>query len=67
MHRQQNVLHNILGLIGRLAGSCQTTPRTCPQHRRDRLQKTVIRDTVSRIGRPHQIGPLVITSAHTRS
>jgi len=28
MHCEQNVLHNILGLIGRLSGSCQTTPRT---------------------------------------
>ena len=43
MHRQQNVLHDVLGLIGRLPGPRQTRVARRPQHRRDRLQQAMIR------------------------
>ena len=47
MHRQQNVLHDILGLIDRLTGPRQTAASRGPQHRRDGLEQTVIRSTVT--------------------
>ena len=47
MHRQQNVLHDILGLIDRLTGARQAAPRGCPEHRRDGLEQAVIRRIVA--------------------
>jgi hypothetical protein len=47
MHRQQNVLHDILGLIDRLASPRQPTASPGPQDRRDRLEQTMIRGTVA--------------------
>ena len=47
MHRQQNVLHDILGLIDRLPGPRQTAARRGPQHRRDGLEQTMIRRIVA--------------------
>ena len=45
MHRQQNVLHDILGLIDRLPCPRQTAARRGPQHRRDGLEQAMIRRT----------------------
>src|SRR5438552_18259313 len=67
MHRQQNVLHNVLGLIDRLPCPRQSTPCPSPQDRRDGLEQAVVRRTVARNGRPHQAGPFVFTLAHVRS
>ena len=47
MHRQQNVLHDVLGLIDRLSRPRQTAARRGPQHRRDGLEQTMIRRTVA--------------------
>ena len=67
MHRQQNLLHDVLGLIHRLPCPRQTALCRSSQHRRDGLEQTMIRRTVARNGRPHQDGPLVTTFAHARS
>src|ERR1700738_4850252 len=67
MHRQQDVLHDVLGLIGRLPGPRQTAARRGPEHRRDGLEQAMIRRTVPGNGRPHQAGPFVLTFAHARS
>src|SRR5205085_10190710 len=67
MHRQQNLLHDVLGVIHRLPCPRQTAPCRGSQHRRDGLEQTMIRRTVARNGRPHQNGPLVTTFAHVRS
>ena len=42
MHRQQNVLHDVLGLIGRLPRPRQTAFRRRAQHRRNGSKQTVI-------------------------
>ena len=57
MHRQQNLLHDILGLVGRLPGPRQAAPRGSAQRRRDRLQQAMIRRVIACHGRPHQAGP----------
>jgi hypothetical protein len=67
MHRQQNVLHDILGLIDRLTSTRQPAARPSPQHRSHGLEQTVIGRTIARNGQPHQAGPLVFTFAHARS
>src|SRR5439155_15103168 len=67
MHRQQNVLHDVLGLIDRLPCPRQTAARRGPEHRRDGLEQTMIRRTVAGNGRQHQAGPFVFTFAHARS
>ncbi len=67
MHRQQNFLHDILGLIDRLAGPRQTPARRRPQHRRDGSEQALIRRIVACNGRPHQAGPFTLTFAHARS
>ena len=46
MHRQQNILHDVLGLIDRLACPRQPAPRRGPQHRRDGAEQALIRGTV---------------------
>ena len=58
---------DILGLIGRLPGPRQATPRGSAQHRRDRFQQAMIRRIIACHGRPHQAGPFVFTFAHARS
>jgi hypothetical protein len=47
MHRQQNVLHDILGLIDRLTSPRQPAASACPQDRRDRLEQTMIRGAIA--------------------
>src|SRR3569623_362189 len=64
MHREQGILHNILGLIGRLPGTRQAAPRRRPQDRRDGRQETMVGGGVTRIGRPHQVGPFMFLAAH---
>jgi hypothetical protein len=67
MNRQQDVLHNILGLIGRLARARQTTPRRGPQNRRHRLEEASIGRIIAGQRLAHQAGPFVVTIAHARS
>jgi hypothetical protein len=67
MHRQQNVLHDVLGLIDRLPCPRQTAARRGPQDRRDGPEQAMIGRIVTCNGRPHQAGPFVLTFAHTRS
>jgi hypothetical protein len=67
MDRQQNVLHDVLGLIDRLPCPRQTTARRSPEHRRDGPEQAMIRRTVACNGRPHQAGPFVIPFAQERS
>jgi hypothetical protein len=59
MHRQQDLLHDVFGLIDRLSGSRQTAPGHRAQHRRDGAEQAVIGAAVSRDGRPHQAGPFI--------
>ncbi len=47
MHRQQNVLHDILGLVDRLPCTRQTTARGGPEHRRDGPEQAMIRRIVA--------------------
>jgi hypothetical protein len=67
MDRQQNVLHDILGLIDRLPCPRETAARRGPEHRRDGPEQAMIRCTVACNGRPHQAGPFVIPFAQERS
>jgi hypothetical protein len=67
VHRKQNLLHDILGLIDRLTRACKTAARSGPEHRRNGLEQTLIRGPIPRVGRPHQLGPLLVTSAHAGS
>jgi hypothetical protein len=64
MHREQSILHNILGLIGRLPGTQQAAPRRRPQDRRYGRQETMVGGGITRIGRPHQVGPFMFLAAH---
>jgi len=47
MDRQQNVLHDVLGLIDRLPCTRKATARRGPEHRRDGLEQAMIRRTVA--------------------
>ena len=47
MDRQQNVLHDVLGLIDRLPCPRQTAARRGPEHRRDGLEQAMIRRIVA--------------------
>ena len=46
MYRQQNILHDVLGLIDRLTCPRKPTPRHRPQHRSDGAEQALIRGTV---------------------
>jgi len=67
MHRQQDVLHDILGLVDRLPGTRKAATRRCPQYRRDGFEQPAVSGSIARNRRPHQAGPFVVTFAHTRS
>jgi len=47
MHRQQNVLHDVLGLIGRLPCARQAAARRRPEYRRDGPEQAMIRRIVA--------------------
>src|SRR5690349_25024602 len=67
MYRQQDVLHDILGLIDRLPGARKSATRRSPQDRRNGLQEAMIGSIVPRERRAHQAGPFLVTIAHPRS
>lgn len=59
VHCQQDLLHDILTLISRLASLRQPALRRGAQNRCDRNEQAMIGSAVAASGRAHQIGPLV--------
>jgi hypothetical protein len=67
MHCEQDVLHDILGLIEGLSGSRQAPARHGPQDRCESLKRLAISAAVAYIAAPHKVCPFVFMFAHTRS
>jgi hypothetical protein len=67
MHRQQNLLHDVLDVGARATRARQPAPDQRPQRRRDLAQHALIGLRVAGFGGAHQIGPTGIALAHARS
>ena len=64
MDGEQDLLHDVLGIVARHPGAHEAAPRQRTQHGRETPEQPVVRSRITLGGGPHQVIPIGVTSVH---